>query len=292
MGAAEKRACVEIHRVLKPGGILVLMEGTMEGLQRLNDWRVRFGLEAIPADGRDRLFTRKFSEQELLDFCRPYYHLERVQRFGMYYFLTRIVQPLLVAPGSPVTTTKSTRSPAPSPGSIRILRAWATSWRSCSRSGDNTGSLSMICLTFDTDYAGSDDLRRLLAEHPIPGKATFFLHAPAAGIEWGDHEVEPHPVFTDREPWEETIAAWEARLSGPYLGLRPHSCATSHILGCIMSGAVTFTVRLPPPCTRPACVPIGNRGASTSCRSISWTTWTTAWRRTGPMRTIAPATSG
>ena len=180
------------------------------------------------------MFTRKFNEQELLDFCRPYYHLEHVQRFGMYYFLTRIVQPLLVAPGNPVTTTKSTRSPAPSPGSIRISRAWATSWRSYSRSGANIGRMSMICLTFDTDYASSDDLRRLLAEHPIPGKATFFLHAPAAGVEWGDHEVEPHPVFRDSEPWEETIAAWEACLSGPYLGLRPHSCATSHILGCIM----------------------------------------------------------
>ena len=97
----QKKALVEIHRVLKPGGRLVLMEGTHEGLERLNDMRQKFGLDRIPAEGKDRLFTLKFREEELLRFCQPLYNLERVQRFGMYYFLTRVVQPLLVAPDKP-----------------------------------------------------------------------------------------------------------------------------------------------------------------------------------------------
>lgn len=97
----QKKALVEIHRVLKPGGVLVLMEGTFEGLDRLNSARQRFGLDAIAPDGRDRLFTLKFHEQELLDFTRPYFQLEATHRFGMYYFLTRIVQPLLVSPEKP-----------------------------------------------------------------------------------------------------------------------------------------------------------------------------------------------
>lgn len=97
----QKRALVEIHRVLKPGGVLVLMEGTLDGLERLNEMRMKFGLEPIAPDGRDRLFTLKFRESELLTFCRPLYWLERTQRFGMYYFLSRIVQPLLVAPEKP-----------------------------------------------------------------------------------------------------------------------------------------------------------------------------------------------
>jgi ubiquinone/menaquinone biosynthesis C-methylase UbiE len=97
----QKKALKEIHRVLKPRGSLVLMEGTFEGLQRLNEVRKLFDLEEIPPDGRDRLFTLKFKERELLKFCKVLFTVERIQRFGMYYFLTRIVQPLLVAPEKP-----------------------------------------------------------------------------------------------------------------------------------------------------------------------------------------------
>lgn len=97
----QKHALAEIARVLKPGGTLVLMEGTLDGIERLNNWRVRFGLSEIDAAGRDRLITLKFREAELLAYVRQIYELQRIQRWGMYYFITRIVQPLLVAPEKP-----------------------------------------------------------------------------------------------------------------------------------------------------------------------------------------------
>jgi ubiquinone/menaquinone biosynthesis C-methylase UbiE len=97
----QQQALVELHRVLKPGGTLVLLEGTFDGLERLNFFRRMFALPEIDPGGRDRLLTLKFHERELLTFVEPYYELVRTQRFGMYYFLTRIVQPLLVAPEAP-----------------------------------------------------------------------------------------------------------------------------------------------------------------------------------------------
>jgi ubiquinone/menaquinone biosynthesis C-methylase UbiE len=97
----QQAALVEIARVLKPGGVLVLMEGTFEGLDRLNEVRGRFGLGPIDAAGRDRLQTLKFKEAELLAVCARDYELEDTQRFGMYYFLSRVVHPLLVAPAAP-----------------------------------------------------------------------------------------------------------------------------------------------------------------------------------------------
>lgn len=97
----QQGALREIHRVLRPGAMLVLLEGTFEGLERLNRYRAQFGLEEIDAGGSERLLTLKFHEPELLAFVDPLYELVRIQRFGMYYFLTRIVQPLLVAPELP-----------------------------------------------------------------------------------------------------------------------------------------------------------------------------------------------
>jgi ubiquinone/menaquinone biosynthesis C-methylase UbiE len=97
----QQQALLEIHRVLKPGATLVLMEGTHDGVERLNYYRRRFGLAEIDPSGKSRLLTLKFRERELLDFVEPHYELVRTQHFGMYYFLTRIVQPLLVAPEAP-----------------------------------------------------------------------------------------------------------------------------------------------------------------------------------------------
>lgn len=97
----QQQALREIHRVLRPGGTLVLLEGTFDGLERLNFYRRMFGLDEIDPSGKDRLLTLKFHELELLEFTAPLYELQRTQRFGMYYFLTRIVQPLLVAPDPP-----------------------------------------------------------------------------------------------------------------------------------------------------------------------------------------------
>jgi SAM-dependent methyltransferase len=97
----QKKALQEIARTLKPGGVLVLMEGTFDGIERLNAYRRRFDLPEIDPSGRDRLLTLKFREADLLHFIAPTYDVLRVQRWGMYYFLTRIVQPLLVAPEAP-----------------------------------------------------------------------------------------------------------------------------------------------------------------------------------------------
>ncbi|MGH8643129.1 MAG: class I SAM-dependent methyltransferase [Gammaproteobacteria bacterium] len=97
----QREAIRQIHRVLRPGGIFVLMEGTFDGMERLNQYRRMFGLPEIDPAGRDRLITLKFHEAQLLCEVDPLFERLRTQRFGMYYFLTRIVQPLLVAPEAP-----------------------------------------------------------------------------------------------------------------------------------------------------------------------------------------------
>jgi ubiquinone/menaquinone biosynthesis C-methylase UbiE len=97
----QKIALNEIHRVLKPEGVLVLMEGTLEGLARLNNIRTAVGLSEIAPDGADRLMTKKFSEPELLNYTQNLYSLLDQRGFGTYYFIGRVVQPLLTYPNQP-----------------------------------------------------------------------------------------------------------------------------------------------------------------------------------------------
>lgn len=97
----QQAAIREMHRVVAPGGFVLLMEGTVDGLHRLNFYRQAFGLPLIDEGGRDGFERQLFREKALFDFVAPMFEVVRVQRFGMYYFLTRILQPLFAAPEPP-----------------------------------------------------------------------------------------------------------------------------------------------------------------------------------------------
>lgn len=93
----------EIARVLKPGGTYLMLEGTLQGLHKLNDLREKMGLEPIEdTAAKTNEFSNKFDEDEMLGVATDIFsELEHIQRFGMYYFISRVVHPLLVSPDQP-----------------------------------------------------------------------------------------------------------------------------------------------------------------------------------------------
>jgi ubiquinone/menaquinone biosynthesis C-methylase UbiE len=97
------RAIGEIARVLKPGGLYLMLEGTLQGLRALNDVRSRFGLDPIPeAESSYNWFSNKFDEDEMLAVAlRSFKRVVHIQRFGMYYLISRVIHPLLVQPDQP-----------------------------------------------------------------------------------------------------------------------------------------------------------------------------------------------
>ena len=97
------RAIREIARVLKPGGRYLMLEGTLQGLRRLNEVRSRFALDPVPeADPSYNWFSNKFDEDEMLPVALASFKTHvHTQRFGMYYLISRVIHPLLIAPASP-----------------------------------------------------------------------------------------------------------------------------------------------------------------------------------------------
>jgi SAM-dependent methyltransferase len=95
--AEQMAAVAQLASALRPGGRLFLIEGIEDTFAAMNSLRAHAGLPAIPLNWHNRLLGRASLERCLEARLRI---VERVD-FGEYYFLSRIVHPLLVAPAEP-----------------------------------------------------------------------------------------------------------------------------------------------------------------------------------------------
>lgn len=89
----------------------------------------------------------------------------------------------------------------------------------------------MIVLTFDTDYLWEEDILKFVEMFPFSGEATYFLWQPFLKLDLGDHELAPHPLLSDTQPWLETIRDFHTRWGQSGSTFRAHSCVYSHLLG-------------------------------------------------------------
>jgi len=77
--------------MLKPGGRLLMLEGSRQGVDSLNEFRAAFDLEPIPVKWHN-LF---FDDQALIDFMREHDHqLVTEDGLGTYFLLTRGIRPV------------------------------------------------------------------------------------------------------------------------------------------------------------------------------------------------------
>jgi ubiquinone/menaquinone biosynthesis C-methylase UbiE len=94
LGAWERQkiGLLECARVLKPGGLLLLSEATVQGWQRLNDFRREWQLDDIPMP----LFNQYLDENQVVDALSPNLELVELVNFASTYYVgTRVLKPLL-----------------------------------------------------------------------------------------------------------------------------------------------------------------------------------------------------
>lgn len=90
----QAHALLEMKKLLKKGGHIILTENTQEGLARLNGLRKQFDLPAITV----RWHNYYMPEKKLLPFMKKHFKLESTENCGnLYYIVSRVVYAKLAA---------------------------------------------------------------------------------------------------------------------------------------------------------------------------------------------------
>lgn len=90
--ADQLRALHECARLIKPGGLLLLSEATLQGWRRLNSLRNEWGLPDIPMPG----FNNYLDEEAVVDALAPHMELQEIVNFASTYYVgSRVLKPLL-----------------------------------------------------------------------------------------------------------------------------------------------------------------------------------------------------
>ena len=86
------RGIQECARVVRPGGLLLLSEATVQGWKRLNDFRGEWGLPPIPMPP----FNEYLDQQRVIEAALPDCDLVQIVDFAStYYVASRVLKPLL-----------------------------------------------------------------------------------------------------------------------------------------------------------------------------------------------------
>jgi len=94
-------AIKSIYSILKPNGRFLMMEATLQGVDKLNTLRQKVGLNPIAHSTKKNWWINRFNEERIGKFLGEYFHIEKIQKFGMYFFISRVIHPLIVAPEEP-----------------------------------------------------------------------------------------------------------------------------------------------------------------------------------------------
>lgn len=93
----QQKGIEEVANSLKPGGLYIVSEGWQEGMDGLNEARKSAGLEPMAVAPYNLLIRRSaFDAAASLYFTTAAY-----ESLGLYMYLSRVVQPMLVAPQAP-----------------------------------------------------------------------------------------------------------------------------------------------------------------------------------------------
>lgn len=98
----QKRTIADIYRVLAPGGLFLMCEGSMEGLRGLNRLRSGLGLDEILPSSADNLSSLRFEDTEIEAHAESLgFELLAKEGFSFFFAVSRALHPAMIKPRKP-----------------------------------------------------------------------------------------------------------------------------------------------------------------------------------------------
>jgi SAM-dependent methyltransferase len=93
----------QIRRILRPGGLLLMCEGSDDGFESLNEVREQVGLPRIPSTSRENVSAIRFDDAAIERIATEElgYVLRSKLGFSFFFLIARVLHPLLAAPDPP-----------------------------------------------------------------------------------------------------------------------------------------------------------------------------------------------
>ena len=88
------KAVSELYRVCKTDGLVIMVESTKQGHDRVDFFRKLFDLGPIQKHANNLYID----EIEFMDILKGKFNIVEVKRFGMYHFISKVLYPLFIHP--------------------------------------------------------------------------------------------------------------------------------------------------------------------------------------------------
>jgi SAM-dependent methyltransferase len=98
----QKSTIADIYRVLAPGGLFLMCEGSMEGLRGLNALRSGLGIEEILPSSADNISSLRFEDKEIEAHAESLgFELLAKEGFSFFFAVSRALHPAMIKPRKP-----------------------------------------------------------------------------------------------------------------------------------------------------------------------------------------------
>jgi ubiquinone/menaquinone biosynthesis C-methylase UbiE len=90
----QKQAIEKVYKILPKGGKFIFLEGSKQGLDKINEFRAKFSLPLVS----EPWYDKHFNLPQLMEYTNQYFSVQDERNLDIYFLVSRILYPLAALP--------------------------------------------------------------------------------------------------------------------------------------------------------------------------------------------------